>query len=176
MRVIKQRLLEMIPDFSVFLDVDGAASPHHMPCTPACGADVATRCACTDLEDIANLPGYIERTQTVLIFCSKGYFESKNCVIELRAAVTQHKPIIALVDPDASRGGLTRQQVHEQLRAAEGSYARWGFDANGPRGDELHAALFASEPIEWNRIGVRQALRPIGMHPRLPLACTQYHA
>ena len=35
MRVIKQRLLEMVPEFSIFLDVD-------------------------DLEDIANLPSYVD--------------------------------------------------------------------------------------------------------------------
>ena len=53
MRVIKSRMREMIPELQIFLDVD-------------------------DLEDIANLQGYIERTQVVLIFCSKGYFQSKN--------------------------------------------------------------------------------------------------
>ena len=53
MRVIKARLREMILELQIFLDVD-------------------------DLEDMANLQGYIERTQVVLVFCSKGYFQSKN--------------------------------------------------------------------------------------------------
>ena len=53
MRVIKQRLLEMIPGLQIFLDVD-------------------------DLEDIANLGGYIDRSDAILVYCSRGYFESKN--------------------------------------------------------------------------------------------------
>ena len=40
MRIVKTRLLEMVPGLSVFLDVD-------------------------DLEDISNLQGYIERTSTI---------------------------------------------------------------------------------------------------------------
>ena len=53
MRVIKARMREMIPELQIFLDVD-------------------------DLEDIAHLQDYIECTQVVLVFCSKGYFQSKN--------------------------------------------------------------------------------------------------
>ena len=59
MRIIKQRLLEMILDIKVFLDVD-------------------------DLIDISDLEGYISRSQHVLIFCSKGYFQSRNCMREVR--------------------------------------------------------------------------------------------
>ena len=41
MRIVKQRLLEMVPDLSVFLDVD-------------------------DLEEIGNLQSYIDRSHNVL--------------------------------------------------------------------------------------------------------------
>lgn len=51
MRIVKQRLLEMIPELSIFLDVD-------------------------DLEDISDLEGYITKSKMVLIFCSQGYFRS----------------------------------------------------------------------------------------------------
>ena len=47
MRIVKNRLREMIPTVQCFLDVD-------------------------DLEDIADLEGYIGRTQLVLIFLSEG--------------------------------------------------------------------------------------------------------
>ena len=131
MRIVKQRLLEMVPNYSVFLDVD-------------------------DLREIGDLAGYIERTQCVLIFCSEGYFQSRNCMIELRATVAKGKPIIALVDADAKKGGLTKQQVLEQLLASDANYEKWGFKDDGPRGHALHEALFAAEPIEWNRIGAFQ--------------------
>ena len=62
MRIVKQRLLEMIPELSIFLDVD-------------------------DLEDISDIEGYITRSEMVLIFCSQGYFRSKNCMREIRSSV-----------------------------------------------------------------------------------------
>ena len=52
-----------------------------------------------DLEDISNLQGYIDRTNTVLIYCSNGYFNSKNCMIELRSSVMKGKRIQPLLDP-----------------------------------------------------------------------------
>ena len=69
MRVVKQRLLEMMPDLRIFLDVD-------------------------DLEEIGNLEQYIKRSRSVLCFCSTGYFESKNCMRELRCAVETKKPLV----------------------------------------------------------------------------------
>jgi len=132
MRIIKQRLKEMLPYLEVFLDVD-------------------------DLEEIGDLEGYIDRTSTILIYCSKGYFQSKNCMRELVSTTTKRKPIIALIDPDASRGGLSVEEVRAQLLEAQASYAKWGFDANTtPNGETLHGHLFQAMAIEWNRIGIFQ--------------------
>eukprot|EP00966_Prymnesium_polylepis_P197532 4577554-Prymnesium_polylepis.1 len=98
-----------------------------------------------DLKDIANLDKYIARTKAVLVFCSDGYFTPKNFMIELRACVKQGKRIVSLVDPDASRGGLTKDQVHEQLLNAEKTlFERWGFVGDGdPSAKELYRAFFA---------------------------------
>jgi hypothetical protein len=62
-----------------------------------------------DLKDISNLGQYIVRAKAVLIFCSDGYFGSKNCIIELRASVKQGKLIIPVVDPDASKTRIHRR-------------------------------------------------------------------
>ena len=129
---VRQRLLEMMPDISVFLDVE-------------------------DLEDISNLQGYIERSHTVLVYCSQGYFQSKNCMIELTSTVKLQKPIVALMDPEKNKGGLTTADVHSQLLEADASYAKWGFGSDVPRADELFAQLFAADYIEWNRIGCFRA-------------------
>ena len=134
MRIIKQRLLEMVPEFSIFLDVD-------------------------DLEDIANLPSYLERTRCVLVFCSQGYFQSKNCMIEIRSTVFKKKPIIPVLDPDRSRGGLPKEQIREQLIESDDKWGKWGFANDGlgeAKGAELFSTLFSYEPIEWNRIGHSQ--------------------
>jgi len=130
MRIVKQRLVEMIPDLVVFLDVD-------------------------DLKEIGDLEGYIDRTSTVLVYCSKGYFTSKNCMRELVASTVKQKPIIALIDPDASRGGLSLVEVQAQLTEADALYEKWGFntEAGALHGKALKDHLFAHEPIEWNRIG-----------------------
>ena len=110
-----------------------------------------------DLKDISNLGQYIARANAVLVFCSDGYFGSRNCLIELQSAVKLGKLIIPLVDPDVSKGGLTQDQVLEQLiKAEESLYKKWGFGDGALSAKELYAALFANEPIEWNRIGAFQ--------------------
>ena len=107
-----------------------------------------------DLKDISSLDKYIARAMAVLIFCTDGYTTSRNCMIELRSSVQQDKLIIPVVDPDAKRGGLTEEQVQEQLVKAENdSFVKWGFGDQGPSAEKLFAALFAAGPIEWNRIG-----------------------
>ena len=67
------------------------------------------------------------------------------------------KRLQPLLDPEANHGGLTREQIHEQLHAADANYGKWGFDDDGPRGAALEEALFSIQPIEWNRIGAFQA-------------------
>jgi hypothetical protein len=110
-----------------------------------------------DLEEIGDLEGYIDRTMMVLVYCSKGYFQSKNCMRELVSAAGMGKPIIALIDPDASRGGMSLWEVRTQLFEAADKYEKWGFDFGTLHSERLYRELFAQEPIEWNRIGHFQA-------------------
>ena len=131
MRIVKQRLLEMIPDLKVFLDVD-------------------------DLEDISDLEGYIDRTEIVFIYCSQGYFQSKNCMRELISSTQKRKRMIACLDLDTTRGGMSRDEVQRQLLEAEERYAGWRFPDDCPTGTELFKALFKDDPLEWNRIGAFQ--------------------
>jgi hypothetical protein len=113
-----------------------------------------------DLEEIGDLEGYIDRTSTILIYCSSGYFQSKNCMRELVSTTTKRKPVITLIDPDASHGGLSVEEVHAQLLAEDGNYAKWGFDAaTTPTAQALHDYLFHAEPIEWNRTCSHEASR-----------------
>ena len=132
MRIIKQRLIEMVPEIACFLDVD-------------------------DLHEIGDLEGYVERSQTILVFCSRGYLESKNCARELTSAVRQGKPLIALLDPEAKHGGMSLLEVRKELEAISTRYPGWCFPRGTPEGAELAASLLDKEPvIEWNRIGVFQ--------------------
>ena len=95
-----------------------------------------------------------------LIFCSAGYFNSPNCMRELLRAMVTGKPIVTLLEPEAKHGGLTNKEVRQQLDQASGKYVNWGLDKEVerwgyelPTADDLYTALFAKEPIEWNRIG-----------------------
>ena len=91
---------------------------------------------------------------------------------ELGASTNKNKELIALVDLDASRGGMSLEAVHTQLLNANDMYVKWGFqtkvsrrggqeertnewhkDNDWPGGQVLSNHLFAHEPIEWNRIG-----------------------
>jgi hypothetical protein len=46
------------------------------------------------------------------------------------------------------------EEVRVQLIDAESSYAKWAFDLQTtPLSGALYDHIFASEPIEWNRIG-----------------------
>eukprot|EP00966_Prymnesium_polylepis_P322666 7378912-Prymnesium_polylepis.1 len=136
MRVVKQRLLEMIPDLSVFLEY---------------AHDFSLK-SCTHT-------AYFEKYAVSAKWCTLLLAVSTTWTTlpTWTTAVKMGKRIIALLDPDASKGGLTRDQVHEQLIEAETHlYAKWRLDEGGPSAKELNTALFACQPIEWNRIGVFQ--------------------
>ena len=64
MAAIKRQLCMLVPGVCIFLDVD-------------------------DLEEISALEEYIDQTCVILIFLSKGYFLSRNCMREVRAAVLE---------------------------------------------------------------------------------------
>ena len=107
-----------------------------------------------DLVEIGDLEGYIRRSVNILVYCSRGYCQSKNCMRELISSTQMGKAFIALVDPDPSRGGLGLEEIRGELLAAEGSYLKWSFDSDStPDGAALFTHLFASDAIEWNRIG-----------------------
>lgn len=75
-----------------------------------------------NLEDIGRLDEYIENTGAIIIFltgsvdesgeCISDYMRSTSCMIELRAAVRLLKPLILVLETDASHGGVPLA-VHE---------------------------------------------------------------
>ena len=70
---------------------------------------------------------------------------------ELRHAVTKGKPLIALMETEPKQGGVTAEEMHEQVVASERHFAGWGF-APGAGGVELARKLFEVEPLEWVRL------------------------
>jgi hypothetical protein len=92
--------------------------------------------------------------------------------------VLQKKPLITVLEPDASRGGLSRREIRELLAAkyastrslAKVSWAeKWGFEnevaswaaewrceLTPPSVEAIQTALFTSPLIEWNRFSAFQ--------------------
>ena len=128
-RIIRERLLDMFPPgLRVFLDVEEP-----------------------DFE-IDDLEGYIDRSDVVLVLATQGYFQSYNCMRELRRAVQQKKQLICVLEPEPKRGRLTRDEVREEL----GDETVELCDGSGEY--LLSTALLASDSIEWNRLGVFQMI------------------
>jgi len=115
--IIKRQLLAYMPGLAVFLDVD-------------------------DLGDIGELEAYIEQTAVMLIFVSKGYFKSKNCLREMRYTVDAGKPLVLVHDP--VRGGATLEFIKAEECPSDlhnGTFLRPG------SGEER-------DVITWHRIKV----------------------
>ena len=127
MRIVKQRLLDACPGLQIFLDVD------------------------IENLDIGNLEGYIDASDTILVFASAGYFERRNCIRELRRSVQKGKRIIAMLETDTKHGGLTQAQVEDELR-------RSPHVMSPEEGAKLAHALFLEPPIEWTRLSSFQTV------------------
>ena len=153
MRIVKEKLVEMVPGMYVFLDVD-------------------------DLKEGKGAES-VDTSCVILVFCTDGYFTSSNCMRELLRAVAVNKPILTVLEPDESKGRLTRSDIYTQLKRADGLYDRWGLTAEvrewvgeGKCSTEfyellaskhgayqvLYDALFPADvlPVEWDRISAFQ--------------------
>lgn len=128
-------------------------------------------------DDLKNGAGaeYVAKSKSILIFCTVKYFQSRACARELILSVLYCKPLIAVIEPDASRGGLTHAAIvdllvearylpHGQLDANATWVNKWGlkdemrqlgFDIL-PTGKQIVEALFADDIIEWNRLSTFQ--------------------
>ena len=90
-----------------------------------------------DLESIDALEEYIDGSQLIQIFVSKGYFASKNCLREARTAFETAKPLVLVHDP--VRGGATLQAIKEEECPVE-----------------LKGIFTDRKVIEWHRIKVHR--------------------
>jgi len=88
--VIKRQLQLLLPEVQVFLDVD-------------------------DLEDIGDLETYIEQSSAILMFLSKGYFRSRNCLREVTATLEQGRPYLFVHEADGGKGGGTLNDLMLEL-------------------------------------------------------------
>jgi len=125
--VIKRMLQLLLPGVRVFLDVD-------------------------DLDEIGNLEQHVQASQCVLLFLSRGYFESINCRREIVCTFDGNKKPLAIVhEPDAAHGGAPIDALQLEFNAQPWSSAAAA----------SHMATHIFEPsqiIEWLRIKVFQTV------------------
>jgi len=67
-----------------------------------------------DLKDIGALEEYIQRSQAILFFLSRGYFRSKNCLREVRSSLEMDKPLVLVQEADPAKGGGTLQALRAE--------------------------------------------------------------
>ena len=66
-----------------------------------------------DLKDIGvgGLERLINQSQSVIVLCSDGYVESKNCMRELRAAVKSNISLTAILECEKMHGGHLEHSI-----------------------------------------------------------------
>ena len=60
-----------------------------------------------DLLDTRDLERYVEASHVIVVFVSRGYFQSKRCTRELRAAAEQQKKIVLVCETLLERGAVS---------------------------------------------------------------------
>ena len=89
-----------------------------------------------NLQDISKLEESVSDSAVVVIFLSKGYFKSKNCIREVQCTVAKAKAITMMHDPVRGGGSLE-------------------FIKNKECGPELRGIFEGRDIIVWHRIKVR---------------------
>ena len=104
-----------------------------------------------DMQNVADLEQYIEQSACILCFLSQGYLASKNCLREIREAVSMSKPRINVHEADPRKGGATLTEMRDKDCPPE---LRDALEArNQFSGTELQL-------LSWSRKSCRSISRP----------------
>ena len=66
---------------------------------------------------------HLQASLVVMVFLSKGYFESKNCMRELHAAVALKKPLVLMHETDVRKGGESLDYFKAHCRQVDAQAA-----------------------------------------------------
>ena len=108
--------------------------------TPVVPVD-RTACASPPLlpwQDISQLEEYIGQSAVIVLMLSRGYFPSRNCMREVKAAVEFKKRLVLLHEGDVKRGGAPLSVLKKMCP------------------EELVDDVFAPEHVlvQWHRVSV----------------------
>ena len=138
MRILKMRLQQMF-SWSVSLERRGRAKRRVQVPEP-------TFKVFLDVDDLkqGTGPEYLKQVKSVLVFVTDKFFTSRSAMRELIHAVRHKVPLVALMERDPVKGGLTMEQVRHCIEVTLFE------DDLSPQ--QVYDALFAQPPIEWARI------------------------
>ena len=129
-----------------------------------------------NLDDIGKLEEVMANAAVMLIFLSSGYFASHNCRREVYAALTNNKPIEAMIEADKDKGGelgLFSETAPRFRRHDFGDCRRVGATVEEmqaearrcfapqvpgiPSAEDVVARVFSRDPVPWLRLNDYQA-------------------
>jgi len=134
MRMLKDRMLVLMDDLKVFLDVD-------------------------DLRE-GNGAERVEESEWTLCYLSEGYFNSISCMREILWATCYRRPIMLLINERRKYAGISLEDGRALLQKAYISFADWGlFDELESRGQsipslaDIETAMFDKGRVfEWSHV------------------------
>jgi hypothetical protein len=85
----------------------------------------------------------VDESTVILLFLSRGYFCSRNCLREIKAAKARDKPLLLVLETNETKGGLTLEEAREECPEELREYVF------GPEGSGRGV-------IPWHRITVFQ--------------------
>ena len=111
----------------------------------------------------------VDKCECLLAFCTKAYFQKGNSMKELYRAVTNRRPILAMLEPDSTQdGGLDERDITKLLTdqyldkfelrkkweewKKKGTVVADGYQDHAPTSEDVVRALFATSPVEWSRL------------------------
>jgi len=132
---IKRQLQLLLYGVQIFLDVD-------------------------DLKSIDELELYIKESEVILLYLSKGYFGSRNCLREVEATLAQGKRYLFVHEADAAKGGGPLEELQKELK-----------------NDGHRKQLFddAHRVIVWHRISAFQGVSLVQIAEDMLRQCEGFH-
>jgi hypothetical protein len=67
------------------------------------------------LQNVSELKGFVESSEMVVFFLTRGYFKSYWCVEEMQSAEGRDQPTTLVLETDPRHGGLTMLELQEEI-------------------------------------------------------------
>ena len=141
MKLVKQRIVRMIPTATVFLDVDDLNQ----------GSGTAE----------------VDQSFVVLVYCQPAYFRKPNCIKELFRAILRNKALLCLVD-EGSPGSepFEREEIEKIVRDPDGLFQKIAYKKMEAKCNEMGREW--GDPVKWNQAKIPEEWDGERLHAPTP--------